>query len=257
MTPAQFSRQFDVLVDAFSAPVANGTAASQPNVFNEYEKSVFLTKAQEQICQELYTGYNAYRDSYEKTEELRKYLGNLTRTAVYEVPEDDEDEDEEEESSASSTGYISNLTPIDSRTFTFKLESDLWFITEENVEFRCDCDDCINGKRAVVEPATQDEFEKRRKNPFRGPNTSRVLRLDIADNTVELVSDYPIGTYTVRYMKKPQAIVLADFGDEADETGFTSGIQECELDSSIHQRILDRAVLLATRSRMSNSNNTN
>lgn len=60
MTTEEFSNGFDVLINSYS-----GLGDSLN--FDEYEKSVFLTKAQEEIVEGLYTG-KILGDSFEDTE---------------------------------------------------------------------------------------------------------------------------------------------------------------------------------------------
>lgn len=69
MINQEFSIEFDILYNNISSNKAPG--------LNEYEKSVFLTKSQEQIVTELYSGRNTTYNSFEETEEQRRYLSNL------------------------------------------------------------------------------------------------------------------------------------------------------------------------------------
>ena len=82
------------------------------------------------------------------------------------------------------------------------------------------------------------------KNPFRGPSNNRVLRLDLGNNLIEVISNYDITKYLIRYIRKPNPIILVDLEDELSINGVTEE-SECELDSSLHRTILDRAVALA------------
>jgi hypothetical protein len=93
-----------------------------------------------------------------------------------------------------------------------------------------------------------------RNNPFRGPNTRRVLRLDKGNTEVELVSNNTIGKYTIRYVKKPDPIILVDLIDETIDGVSTA--QTCKLNKSIHRDILDRAVKLALTSKVINNSNS-
>ena len=52
-----------------------------------------------------------------------------------------------------------------------------------------------------------------------------------------------ISTYTIRYVKRPRAIILTDL-EGVTLDGITTR-QECELDPILHQEILQRAVELA------------
>ena len=82
MNVQEFSNTFDTLLQPYITKDING---NQNNLaFDEYEKSIFLTKAQEQIVLELY-------QELEQSEENRKYLSNLIKTGNY-VPVGEQDE---------------------------------------------------------------------------------------------------------------------------------------------------------------------
>ena len=66
MSTEEFSNEFDVLIQSFTQSINFGNTDSI--AFTEYEKSVFLTKAQEQLVIERYNGKNPYNDTFEKTE---------------------------------------------------------------------------------------------------------------------------------------------------------------------------------------------
>ena len=65
MTTADFSNGFDVLLNSYSKIGAFGD--SMPDIrLDEYEKSLFLTQAQEDEVRSLYTGKNVYGEGFEK-----------------------------------------------------------------------------------------------------------------------------------------------------------------------------------------------
>ena len=76
MTCEEFSNEFDVLINSYSNQLQFGNISS-PLEFDEYEKSVFLTQAQEKIVLGIYNG-NLSGYSLEEIEEYRGYL-----TALY------------------------------------------------------------------------------------------------------------------------------------------------------------------------------
>ena len=80
MTNQEFSDSFDTILNShFSgAPAMQGDI-----VLDEYEKSVFLTKAQDELVIGLYSGRNDTGASFEETEELRRYLANLVKCGIY------------------------------------------------------------------------------------------------------------------------------------------------------------------------------
>ena len=90
-------------------------------------------------------------------------------------------------------------------------------------------------------PTTQDEFHKIKNNPFRGPNGNRVLRLDIQNNAVELVSKTPVKNYFVRYLRKPKPIVLVDLDGDLSIHGVQS-VTSSELNPLLHEKIVKYAV---------------
>lgn len=210
MTNPEFSIEFDILYNNISSNKAPG--------LNEYEKSVFLTKAQEQIVTELYSGRNTTYNSFEETEEQRRYLHSLITT-----------------SSLEESTEIADI--ITSNSSIYKLPENIMFITYETAIL-------TGNKEVTVYPVSQDELSKIIKNPFRGPSNNRVLRLDLGNNSIEVISNYDITKYLIRYIRKPNPIILVDLEDELSINGVTEE-SECELDSSLHRTILDRAVALA------------
>jgi len=82
MTLEEFSNSFDTQLNSFAHTAQFGDISSKADiVLDEYEKSVFLTKAQEEVALGLYNGRNSLGESFEETEELRRYLSNLIEEA--------------------------------------------------------------------------------------------------------------------------------------------------------------------------------
>ena len=223
MTTEEMSNQFDTLINAYSQSLQDHLA------FDEYEKSVFLTEAQEQLVISLYNGKNDLGNVFELTEEDRRYLSELVRTETIESIDID------------SPHIIKNSK-------FFELPSDLMFITYESVKLESKDDSCINNKVIKVQPVTQDEFHKIKENPFRGVNDNRALRLDIEDNIVEIVSNYTIKEYFVRYVKRPSPIILVNLQSPLSIEG-ESNITESEVNPILHSKIVNYAVRLALQSK--------
>lgn len=226
MTTEEFSNEFDTLLNSF------GKVPNTVEV-DEYEKSVFLTNAQEEIVIDLYNGKNPFRDSFEKTEEIRRYLSDLIRTYTTSTKE-------------------KRYAGLSNKSVFFKLPEDLWFITYESVNLKDDELGCMGGEGILVMPVTQDEYHRIKKNPFRGPNERRAIRLDLSEKVVEIVSKYNIDTYLVRYLARPRPIILSKLPDDLSING-VSDKTECELNPVIHRAILERAVKLAIRSKVPNA----
>ena len=81
MTNEELSNEFDVLINSYFT-VDNYGKGEGALEFNEYEKSVFLTKAQEQFIVSLYDGRSQEFGSFEETEEVRRFLSNLVKTTT-------------------------------------------------------------------------------------------------------------------------------------------------------------------------------
>ena len=241
MTTKEFSDAFDTLLSGYSSQAGFGDSSSRADiVLDEYEKSLFLTQAQEQLVIELYTGRTDKSASFEKTEELRSNLRPLIKTATL------------AESVESHNG-------ISKHSKFFSLPSDVLFITYESAILDDESAGCKNGSELLVTPVTQDEFYRVMNNPFRQASKRKALRLDNGLDILEIISKYNIKDYTIRYLSKPSPIVLADFTEVSVDGVSVDGVSEiteCKLDSAMHRSILERAVALAIASRgIQNRNN--
>lgn len=233
MTTVEFSDGFDTLLDSYRRfKDFDDREVLDSLDFNEYEKSVFLTQAQEQIIVELYTGRNNLQSAFEDSEEFRTYLKNLIDTAVL-TPEDKE------------------FIGVSENSLLFHLPDNCLFITFEEAILGENAG-CKKGKRISGIPVAQDDYHRISENPFRGANSRRVLRLDLPDNDIEVISKYDIDKYIVRYIRRPKPIILFT-ASQVELTGTSingyNDITECELDPIVHQQILERAVTLALHSK--------
>lgn len=218
MTTLEFSHEFDILYNNIMSNKAPG--------LNEFEKSSFLTQAQESIVRDLYNG-NYSSLSFENNEEITEYLRTLVT---------------QEDISA----LQPSEAPITSRYLTYicNLPEKVWFITYESALLEDDKLTCKNNYEASVIPVKQDEVYRILRNPFKGPEYNKVLRLTIGDR-VELISKYKIKNYKVRYIKKLSPIILEDLSQYDLSIDGVSSKTECELPSFLHRTILIKAVQLA------------
>lgn len=234
MTNTEFSDQFDTLVSSYRRFRKFDDQELLDTIeFDEYEKSVFLTQAQEELVINFYNGKNPYGDSFESTEELRRYLDCLVKTKLYE----------------SADKYSEDpVSKISDTSVFFKLPNDIAFITYEQVKFKDDLLGCYDGSVANVYPITQDEYNKVRRNPFRGATKYKVLRIDTGDSIVELISKYNIDRYLIKYIAKPSPIILEDLPNGLTIKGENKE-KSCILNDILHETILKRAVQLALMSK--------
>ena len=80
--------------------------------------------------------------------------------------------------------------------------------------------------------------------------------MDLSEGNVEIISKYGVTSYYVRYLRKLKPIILSDLGNEVSING-VSEATDCELPDILHQRILERAVMMALRSRGIRNDNNN
>ena len=225
MDVQELSNLFDTLLQPF---IAKDNFGEQNTLaFDEYEKSIFLTKAQEQIVLELY-------QELEQSEENRKYLSNLIKTGNY-VPVGEQDET-----------LINNIF----KSYKVEIEDSVLFMIYEQCTLS-DENNCINGRIVSVVPTIHDDLDKVLKNPFKSPNNRKVIRLDF-DNKIELISKYNISNYKVRYLKKPNPIILVKLEDlNIDKK---QEVSNGETNPILHERIVQRAVQLAVQSKVKSNN---
>lgn len=228
MTNEEFSNQFDVALDSYRRfKDFDNKELGDSLDFNEYEKSVFLTEAQNSVVLSYYSGDSLHLHTFEKTEEVRRYLNTLVETKVI-------------------TDSISEKTGLSEKSTFFSLPENLMFITYEQVVLSSD-NKCLDGKTVVVIPVEQDDYWYLSQNPFKGVGHNRAFRLDVSKDVVEIVAEDKIKQYLVRYIRKPRPIILTDLGEVSIE-----GVSEettCELHKALHQEILDYAVKLAVSSK--------
>lgn len=237
ITPEELSGRFDVLLNSYSQKAATGDSSSRVDInLDEYEKSVYLTKAQEEVVVNLYNGKNIYGDSFESTEEIRRYLDALVVTKTYNESE----------------AIIDDLEPTSDleNTKVFPLPEDIAFITLEKVTYSGEEGKCsLDGYSAKVYPITHDTYNTIKDNPFRGPTKYKALRLDYGENKVEIISKFPIKEYYIKYLKRPNPIILVDLTDENLQIDGKSEVQDLTLNPLLYETILQRAVALAIASR--------
>ena len=227
MNVQEFSNTFDTLLQPYITKDING---NQNNLaFDEYEKSVFLTKAQEQIVLELY-------QELEQSEEVRKYLSNLIKTDNY-VPVGEQNE---------------SLINNNFKSYKVEISNDILFMIYEQCTLS-DENNCINNKIVSVVPTIHDDLDKVLKNPFKSPNRRKVIRLDF-DNKIELISKYNISNYKVRYLKKPNPIILVALEDNLSINNGDTKVSNGETNPILHERIVQRAVQLAVQSKVKSNN---
>lgn len=227
MTNTELKNEFLIHYNAIATNSAPG--------LDDYEISVFLTKAQLELVKNYYNPLgNKYRDGFENSEKRRNDLKELL--VAY----------------ASIDKIVSTLGIAPESQF-FGIPHNVFVIVQEQA--KVSTNDCLNGKYIDIYPKTHDEFNLNYRNPFKRPDSEHVWRLDYSQiggsKVVELLSPYNISEYKVRYIRYPMPIVLTDLEAAFPGEGLSiDGVTDetpCELSEEIHREILDRAVELALR----------
>lgn len=218
MNHVEFSNGFDVLYNNIMSNAAPG--------INEYEKSVLLTKAQDEILKNYFNPQgNKYQEGFDGSAKRQIDFSGLISVA--------------ECTSLSGAGF-------DLRAKIYRMPEDVFLIINETLT-------TDTGVKQVI-PISFDEYSRLMSKPYKEPLKYQAWRLVTegsgSDNVVVEViphSGETVSKYTVRYVRKPKPIVLVDLASEYGDVSINgvSTISECELNPLIHEEILQRAVELA------------
>ena len=241
MTAQEFNDQFDVLY--------NNITSNQAPGLDEYEKSVFLTKAQDEIIKNYFLRQsNPKQAGFDNNQKRQADFSNLLTICTklnFENPK-----------------YVNN-----NNAKSVDLPKDVFLLINEKVGVG-NQNDSIVKRWLVVKPISFDEYDRLMQKPFKYPVYNQAWRLEVGcdtftvDNANEVhdIVDLVIGPsekiieYKVRYIRKPKPIIVANLsGVQIDGLSVQT---QCELDESIHQEILQRAVELAKISWANGNDNT-
>lgn len=225
MTTQEFSSEFDILYNNIMSNAAPG--------LDEYEKSVFLTKAQEEILKNYFNPKgNKYQEGFDDNEKRQIDFSSLV--TVITIP------------SYSNSQYIK----IDDRSLLFLMPNDMLFALNEVCEIT---ENNINRLVNVV-PISFIEYSRLISKPYKRPLKNQCWRLISSSSEKNRVFELILpfgsivpGSYRIRYISRPAPIILVDLSTEYPGLSINdiTSVTECELDPSIHYEILQRAVELA------------
>ena len=229
MTLEEFSELFDVQY--------NNITSNQAPGLNEYEKSVFLTKAQDEIIKNYFTANSKGNNIQQGFDDSAKRQADFS---VLMITSQINEEDVE-----------LTVVTIDDRSHLFTFPEDTFIVINEVIKY--------NGKSFQVIPLRYDEYTRLMSKPFKRPLKHQAWRLinsgTVEDGAytkcVEIITtpeyDDKDLTYTLRYIRRPLPIIVGDIDDlkingkDYDDVKDTG----CELDPILHEDILQRAVELA------------
>lgn len=236
MTAVEMSDQFDVLFNNITSNAAPG--------LNEYEKSVFLTKAQNEIVKNYFNPKgNKYQEGYDGSAKRQADFSKLMKSTTVAL-------------SASNSSF-------DRRAKVGAFPADVLLVVNESIDLMStDATPVPAGVRQVT-PITYEEYTRRMMKPYKEPLKNEAWRLITGQDTtsiVEVIINHndltKTPTYKLRYVRKPQPIIVADLTSTVGDVSIDgeTSVSECELDESVHPEILQRAVELAKAAYASDQN---
>ena len=222
MTNLEFSREFDILY--------NNITSNQAPSLNSYEKSVFLTEAEEQYQQELVSGIGGKDNN-----RILAILSPFITRKEYTPSELQSDTFSFEKRGTNSVSIVSED------------KDNVLVILRESA--MCHDENCATHPCNIY-PVKEDEVNHILLNPFRF-NKNIVLRVDEYGNPDSryrrtLIYKGTLDSYTIIYVRPCKPIILFDENNDFDLSVNEFGYEtSCEFPASCHRRILEMAVLRA------------
>lgn len=273
MNNIEFSNQFDVLY--------NNVTSNQAPGLNEYEKSVFLTKAQDEVLKNYFNPKsNPKQEGFDDTIKRQADFSGLMR-----------------EDTATLVG--SPASRFDPRSLVYQIPKEVYLTINEQIVLKDNND--VKGIRQLI-PINYIEYQRLMSKPYKEPLKYQAWKLQTSTESnnfngkriveVVLTSTDKKSSYTkeykIRFITFPKPIILSDFSDAFGEdisiNGYNGSEENysdsaaaaewaawealtpeeqasirpiprqttvksiwdpCELDPIIHEEILQRAVELA------------
>lgn len=165
MTTQEFSNEFDVLY--------NNIMSNQAPGLDEYEKSIFLTKAQEELVRDYFNSRNVknaqgFDDSQKRQYDFSTLLSSITLPDFIDTYR-----------ALSVHGSVIYNTIFDSRAKIYIAPSDLFLVINESIE------DSAKRRYSVL-PISYDEYNRLMLKPYGFPLKRQAWRI-ISDRTSSLV----------------------------------------------------------------------
>lgn len=229
MTTQEFSNEFDVLYGNIVAPNAPA--------LDEYEKSVFLTKAQSEILKEYFNARVDSTDGGFDGSQKRQY--DFSKLIV----------------TTQLTAKTGSNTKIDIRSGVYEFPTDYFLSVNEIMSLQ------DTRKQYSIVPITYSEYQRLMSKPYPYPPknilwrifTSTTEKQNSKGNKVQVPVAEIIGNidtshtpiYTLRYIQTPSPIILVDLTNDNLSIEGVKTVTNSQLPEELHKDILERAVTLA------------
>lgn len=224
MTIQEFSNEFDVLY--------NNIMSNQAPGLDEYEKSVFLTKAQSEIIKNYFNPKgNKYQEGFDGSQKRQVDFSKLMKTYT------------SSGTAPAPTSFFGNVTGA----YKITWPDDVFVVVNEVVDVTKKDDD--RKYRLQVIPIKYDEYLRVSSKPYKQPLKNQAWRIINGENDINLIVGHLNSVsddgYHIRYVKHPKPIILESLVGSDLSINTEKNAMGCELDSEIHPEILQRAVELA------------
>lgn len=268
MTIQEFSNTFDTLLNSYNTQSQFGEQASKREiVLDEYEKSVLLTQAQDIVVKSYFDGtLNQQGQGFDDSNRRQMDFSSLIKVAEL----DPLNSGKAEIQTFDNRGIVYQLPRkvVDGKEVTGA--TDVLFILNEKLT-----QVCTKGKEKVeqwrkdfvIVPISYKEYDREMSKPYAQPlkkqawrlfqnqatgfdiNSELIPRFNVKEETSsEEEPTHKSFVYKIRYVKRPQPIVLEDLPNNLEIDGVTTE-SECELNPIIHMDIMNKAVELAIATR--------
>ena len=224
MTIPEFSNEFDVLY--------NNVMSNQAPGLDEYEKSVFLTKAQSEIIKNYFNPKgNKYQEGFDGSQKRQVDFSKLMKTYA------------SSGTAPAPTSFFGNVTGA----YKITWPDYVFVVVNEVVDVTKKDDD--RKYRLQVIPIKYDEYLRVSSKPYKQPLKNQAWRIINGENDINLIVGHLNSVsddgYHIRYVKHPKPIILESLVGTDLSINKETKAMGCELDSEIHPEILQRAVELA------------
>ena len=222
MTTEEFSNEFDILY--------NNVTSNQAPPLDEYEKSVFLTRAQEGLVLNYFMPEtDPKKRGFDGTQERQMDYSSLVK--IIEITD------------------INKGTVLNDKAYRVVLKKDysILLILSEIA---------VTDKRSFrdVKPLSYTEYNRQNNKPYKYPLKNQAWRIITGEESGNISLDIlmrpqeSLSKYVLRYVKSPNPIILKDLDMENLSINNQNKKTECELNPIIHMEILETAVNLANSS---------
>lgn len=244
MTTQEFSNAFDTLLNSYNAQASFGEGTAKTDiVLDEYEKSVFLTQAQDIIVKSYFSSNtNPQGEGIDDSTRRQVDFSGLIEVAK---------------------PTVSTQTAFDPRGKMYKLPDKVLIVLNERLQVT----KSGKTKNYVVVPISYSEYDRIMARAYAQPLKKQCWRLfkgasvssgaspsyDIHSEIIPIEGSIGTGSndkveYVIRYIRRPQPIVLTSLSmtnqESLDIDGVTD-VTECELNPILHVDILNKAFELA------------